>query len=128
MKDRGWVVKLTLFAAVALIALALATARARSIAVEGGAQKGESNTRTVNGQVVNKAGNPLRAVIYLKNTKTLQIRTYIADDGGNFHFQGLSTNIDYQVHAEHEGVSSSVKTIDSFDSRKQLHLLLKIPK
>ncbi len=93
------------------------------------AQKGESNTRSVNGQVTDKAGNPLpKSVVYLKNTKTLQIRTYIADDGGAFHFQGLNTNTDYQLHAEQDGVSSPVRTISSFESRKDIQVTLKIPK
>lgn len=95
----------------------------------GWAQKGESNTRSVNGQVVDKAGNLLpKAVVYLKNTKTLQVRTYIADDSGAFHFQGLNTNTDYQIHAEQDGVSSPVRTISLFDSRKDVQITLKIPK
>ena len=92
-------------------------------------KKGESNTRNVNGQVVDKAGNPLpKAVVYLRNAKTLQIRTYIANEGGNFHFQGLSSNIDYQLHAEYEGLSSPVRTISSFDARKEIQVSLKIPR
>jgi len=92
-------------------------------------QKADSNTRSVNGQVVDKAGNPLpKSVVYLKNTKTLQILTYIADERGAFHFQRLNSNIDYQLHAEHEGTSSPVRTISSFDSRKEIQVTLKIPK
>ncbi len=91
------------------------------------AQKGETNTRSLYGQVTDKDGTPIeKAVVYLKNTKTLQIRTYIADEGGAFRFQGLSPNVDYQVHAEHEGASSPTKTISSFDTRKEVHISLKI--
>lgn len=93
------------------------------------AQKGESNNRTVNGQVVDKSGNPIpKAVVYLKNTKTLQIQTRIADDSGSFHFNGLNPNIDYELHAEYQGASSPVKTISSFDSRKNVSVSLKIDK
>ncbi len=93
------------------------------------AQKGDTQTRTLNGQVLDKAGNPLeKAVVHLKNTKNLQIRTYIADAGGNFHFQGLSVSVDYEVHAEYEGASSAVKTISSFDNRKQVTISLRIDK
>lgn len=93
------------------------------------AQKGETSTRTLHGQVVDKGGNPLaKAVVYLKNTKTLQMRTYIADDGGAFHFQGLAPNVDYEVHAEHDGASSPVKVISGFDSRKEINISLKIDK
>ncbi len=93
------------------------------------AQKGDTQTRTLNGQVLDKASNPLeKAVVHLKNTKSLQIRTYITDQGGNFHFQALSVNVDYEVHAEYEGASSAVKTISSFDNRKQVTISLKIDK
>ena len=79
--------------------------------------------------MVDSSGAPLeKAVVHLKNTKNLQVRTYIADKGGAFHFQGLNFNVDYQFHAEHEGASSPVKTISSFDSRKEIHVSLKIEK
>jgi hypothetical protein len=110
-----------LLAALVLAAFVFATASP--------AQKGESNTRTVTGQVVNKAGDPIvKAVVYLKDVKTLQVRTTFTSDSGAFHFSGLNPNIDYQVHAESDGVSSPVKTISSFDSRKQVNISLKIQK
>ncbi len=92
-------------------------------------QKNETNTRVVHGQATDKGGSPLgKAVVYLKNTKTLQVRTYIAGDGGEFHFQGLNSDADYEVHAEHEGASSSTKNISSYDNRKEVHITLKIEK
>ena len=111
---------------VALLALALARLGGPPVAI---AQKGETETRALHGQVVDRNGASLeKAVVHLKNTKTLQIRTYIADKTGSFHFQGLSFNVDYQVHAEHEGASSPVRTISSFDNRKEIHISLKIEK
>ncbi len=93
------------------------------------AQKGEPETRSVNGSVTTRAGNPVeKAVVYLKNLKTLQVRTYIADEGGAFQFQGLSLNNDYELRAEHEGSSSPTRTISSFDTRKQLNVTLKLNK
>lgn len=92
-------------------------------------KKNESNTRAIEGQVVDKGNNPIpKAIVYLKDAKTLQMRTYIADDTGSFHFRGLSPNNDYEIHAEHDGTSSSVRTISSFDSRKEINVTLKIDK
>jgi hypothetical protein len=34
--------------------------------------------------------------------------------------------VDYEVHAELEGAKSQVKTVSSFDSRKEITLNLKI--
>ncbi len=108
---------------VCLLALAMASAGTAA------AQKGEPETRALSGEVSDKDGAPTeKAVVYLKNTKTLQVRTYIADSKGTFHFQGLSFNVDYQVHAEHEGASSSTKTVSSFDNRKEVRLSLKVEK
>ena len=110
------------FAGVFLFCLLLAAASAAL-------QKGETETRTVRGQVIDPSSNPVpRAIVYLKNTKTVQVRTYIADTSGSFHFQGLNFNVDYQVHAEHEGSSSATRTISSFDSRKDVTISLKIEK
>lgn len=93
------------------------------------AQKGGTDTRALHGQVINKEGAGLeKAVVYLKNTKNLQVRTYIADEGGAFHFQGLATNVDYEVRAEHEGGASPVRTVSSFDSRKEVNLTLRVEK
>ena len=46
------------------------------------------------------------AVVQLKDTKTLQIRSFITQDKGEYHFAGLSTNIDYELKADHDGASS----------------------
>ncbi len=115
----------SLVAAIALVAILFAM----FVPALPAQKKGDTDTRNVNGQVVDKGSNPLpKAVVYLKNTKTLQMRTYIADESGAFHFQGLTGNVDYELHAEHEGASSPVKTISSFDSRKDIQVSLKISK
>ena len=89
----------------------------------------QNDNRTVTGLVVDKGDAPVaKAIVYLKNLKTLQVRTFISDEKGGFQFHGLSTNVDYEVHAESDGASSSTRTISSFDSRKQIHVSLKIDK
>ncbi|HXZ78859.1 MAG TPA: carboxypeptidase-like regulatory domain-containing protein [Terriglobales bacterium] len=86
-----------------------------------------STTRTLQGQVLDAADAGIPdAVVYLKNTKTLGVRTFIADKDGNYRFTALSLNIDYQVYAEHHGSKSEIKTVSSFDTRKTVVLNLKI--
>src|SRR6266508_3857926 len=61
----------------------------------------EPTMRTLVGEVMDKSDNPLpNAIVYLKNTKTLAVKTYIAQQDGNYRFHALSPNVDYEVHAE----------------------------
>ena len=83
--------------------------------------------RSVEGKVTDHNDNPVEnAVVQLKNSKTLQIRSFITKQDGNYSFHRLSTNVDYEVKADHLGVSSSVKTLSVFDSRKKPLINLKL--
>ena len=87
----------------------------------------EPELRTVHGMVVDKDENPVpTSVVYLKNVKTQGVKTYIADDSGSYRFSGLDPNIDYEIHAEHNDLTSSVRTISSYDSRRDMNLVLKL--
>lgn len=68
------------------------------------------------------------AEVQLKNTKNLQIRSYVTQKEGTYFFHGLSPDVDYEVKAQYNGVWSSPKTVSSFDSRKDVTLDLKIKK
>src|ERR1700722_3083890 len=68
--------------------------------------------RTVQGNVVDKGEVPVDSgVVYLKNTRTQDVKTYITDKEGEFRFSGLDLNTDYEVHAEHDGWTSTVRPI-----------------
>jgi hypothetical protein len=87
----------------------------------------DSNVRTVQGTVTDEAGNPISgAVVQLENMKTLQIRSFITKEKGDYYFSELSPDIDYKLHAENHGMVSAVKTLSSFDNRKQATLNLKV--
>jgi hypothetical protein len=89
----------------------------------------DSTTRTVEGRVTNAANQPVaNAVVQLKNTKTLQIRSFITQADGSYHFAGLQTDVEYQVKADHEGVSTSWKTLSVFNSKKTPIINLKLKK
>ena len=90
-------------------------------------KKGDAELRTIRGTVLDKDENPRASgVVYLVNTKTQAVKTYIADDAGNYRFSGLDPNVDYEVHAEHEDMTSSTRTVSSFDSRRDVEVPLKL--
>lgn len=85
------------------------------------------DTRVIQGTVTDAHGAPIAgAVVLLKNTKTLQIRSYIADNDGKYKFYGLSTDINYEVRAETSSMTSSAKLISVFDSKKVTKINLKV--
>jgi hypothetical protein len=89
--------------------------------------RGDVNTRSVEGQVTDSAGNSVvGAVVQLKDTKSLQIRSFVTQKDGAYHFAGLSTNVDYDLKAEHNGSFSASKTLSSFNGRKVATVNLKL--
>jgi hypothetical protein len=88
-----------------------------------------ANTRSVLGTVVSAEDAAVTgAVVQLKNTKTLQIRSYITKEDGAYYFHGLSPDVDYELKADYQGSTSGTKTLSSFDSRKEATLNLKLNK
>ena len=84
-------------------------------------------TRTLQGQVMKSSEAPLPgAVVYLKNTKTMSVRSFVADNAGNYRFTSLSPNVDYEIYAEYKGAKSDTKTLSSFDTRATATINLKI--
>ena len=108
------------------ITLLLALLAAAAVAQE---NKRETQLRTVRGVVIDKSETPVPAsVVFLMNSRTNAVRSYIADDAGNYRFSGLDPNADYEVHAEKDGAKSQTRTVSSFDSRKDIVVNLKIDK
>ena len=91
------------------------------------ADKNQDQGRNVTGQVMTKGEAPLAdAVVYLKNTKTLTIKSFITEKDGGYRFHGLSPNIDYEIYADYQGQKSQTKTISSFYNRNNFTLNIKI--
>lgn len=87
----------------------------------------EGKTRSLTGTVRDDAENPVdSAVVQLKDTKSLQVRSFITKEDGAYQFHGLSVDVDYQVKADKQGSSSGVKTLSVFDSRKSAIINLKL--
>ena len=95
---------------------------------QGKKEKGQSSSeRSVSGVVSDADGSPVPgAVVQLKNTKTLQVRSFIARDKGDYYFHGLSTDVDYELKADANGKSSGTKTLSSFDSKKEATINLQL--
>lgn len=118
MKLRRIIGVVTLFLAAATAAVLLAQEKPRGK---------ESELRTVRGTVVDKQENPVEtAVVYLKNAHTQDIITHLSDTDGTFRFSGLDLNVDYEIHAEKDGMTSSTHSISNFDTRKEFVLALKL--
>ena len=98
---------------------------ASTASAQGG--KHEAQLKTVRGVVLDKSENPVpTGVVFLKNVRTNQVRSYIADNQGNYRFSGLDPNSDYELHAEKDGAKSQTRNVSSFDTRMDIVLNLKL--
>jgi hypothetical protein len=112
------------FGLVALVVMAMA---ATMLFAQGKPKSKDSELRTVRGTVIDKDEAPVdSAVVYLKNLHTQDIVTHLSASDGQFRFSGLDLNVDYEIHAVHEGWTSSSRSISNFDTRKEFVLTLKL--
>ena len=81
--------------------------------------------RVVQGKVTDHENAPVKgAVVYLKDGRS--VKSFIANDQGEYRFGQLAQNTDYEIWAEHDSKKSDVKTISSFDSKNQFYIDLKM--
>jgi hypothetical protein len=100
----------------AALAFSLVPPSAFSAAEPAGFEDPQDRTRTLSGHVFDCHDQALqKAVVYLKNTKSLAVKTYITDpDGG------------YEVCAECNGARGDTKTLSAFDNRKRVNITLRV--
>ena len=90
-------------------------------------KKDKTVGRLLFGKVLDQGDNPLPdAVVYLTNTRTRAVKTYIVGTDGTYRFPALSTAIDYEIYAQYKGRKSDTKSLSQFDDRSQVYLDLKI--
>jgi hypothetical protein len=83
--------------------------------------------RMLTGRVLDRHDNPVvNAVVYLSNTRTRAMKSYIVSQDGNFRFPELAANVDYELYAQYKGQKSETKTVSQFDDRKQVNIVLRI--
>jgi len=87
----------------------------------------EPQSKVLLGKILDVGDNPLAgAVVYLTNTRTRAVKTYIAGKDGDYRFPGLTENTDYEVYAQYQGHKSETKSVSQFDSRATVSVNLKI--
>lgn len=83
--------------------------------------------RLIQGKVVDTGGQGLPgAIVYLKDLKTLGVKSFISTQDGSYRFGQLGSNSDYELWAELKGKKSSTKSISSFDQKKVFTITLRI--
>ena len=68
------------------------------------------------------------AVVQLKDVRTLQMRSYITQANGEYHFSSLKIDDDYELEARNNSLTSGPKKISIFDNRKVVIQNLKADK
>jgi hypothetical protein len=83
--------------------------------------------RLLSGRVIDKEDNPVvNAIVYVTDTRSRAVKTYIVGPDGNYRFPALSASVDYEVYAQFNGKTSDTKRISQFDDRKTLNVVLRI--
>jgi len=83
--------------------------------------------RLLFGKVLDGGDNPLSdAVVYVTNTRTRAVKTYIVGKDGAYRFPALSSAVDYEVYAQFNNHKSDTKSVSQFDDRPQVYMVLKI--
>jgi Carboxypeptidase regulatory-like domain len=83
--------------------------------------------RLLIGKVLDRDDNPVtNAIVYVTDTRTHAVKTYIVGPDGMFRFPALAANVDYEVYAQLNGKSSDTKRVSQFDDRKQVSIVLKV--
>jgi hypothetical protein len=83
--------------------------------------------RVVSGHVLDDGDKPVKdAVVYLKDTRTLAVKSYLSGADGAYRFGQLSTTTDYEIWAESGPKKSKTRTISSFDTKSQFTIDLKL--
>ena len=81
-------------------------------------KKPRPTSKMLTGTVTDKADQPIAsAVVYLKNSKTLVVKSFFTQQDGSYRFPQLALNTDFEIWAEKDGKKSDSKSISQFDDR-----------
>jgi hypothetical protein len=90
-------------------------------------KKDKRQGRLLFGKVLDQHDDPVpRAIVYLTDTRSHAVKTYIAGPDGSYRFPGLSVTADYEVYAQHNSDKSEAKSVSQFDDRPEVYIDLKI--
>ena len=83
--------------------------------------------RVVSGLVVDANSAPMPGVtVFLKDLKSKNIRSFTSDAKGSYRFTQVNMAQDHELWAEKDGKKSVVKTVSSWDTRKEYVQELKL--
>src|SRR5271170_3072246 len=120
MNRKQFVITAVTLACVLVVALA-------AVSGAGLDKKDKTVGRLLFGKVLDPQDNPLAdAVVYVTNTRTRAVKTYIVGPDGTYRFPALSNAVDYEVYAQYKGHKSDTKSVSQFDDRSQVYLDLKV--
>jgi hypothetical protein len=90
-------------------------------------KKGDENVRSLTGMVRDNNDQPVEgAIVQIKDTKSLKVRSFITQADGQYRFNSLSSDVDYEVKARFKDTESELKTLSLYDGRKQAVINLKV--
>jgi Carboxypeptidase regulatory-like domain len=93
----------------------------------GAASAQNAKYKTLDGKVLGNGDAPLpNAIVYLHDSKTDGIRSFITTQDGTYRFGQVSPDIDYTVWAKYKDAQSGTKPISSYDSRMRVTIDLHI--
>lgn len=117
----GGTLRTVRLAGVLLFLLAAASAAMPTAAAQ------DFGLKQLQGKVLGASDAPLNgAIVYLQNSRNNDIKSYISESDGAYHFASLAADTDYTVWASYKGKKSPRKRISSFDTRKQVYIDLHI--
>ena len=120
MNRERFVIKAVTLACVLCTVLAAVSAAALD-------KKDKTVGRLLFGKVLDPQDNPLPdAIVYLTNTRSRAVKTYIVGPDVTYRFPALSTATDYEVYAQYKGRKSETKSVSQFDDRSQVYVDLKV--
>ena len=91
------------------------------------AQAQNLGQRVVMGSVVDASSAPVSgATVFLKDLKSKSIRSYTSAADGRFRFTQVNMAEDHELWAEKDGKKSAVKTVSSWDARKEFETELRL--
>jgi len=83
------------------------------------AQAQNIGMRTVSGTVLDGNSQAVSgATVFIRNEKTKTIRSFDSTADGHFHFAQVDMSTDFDLWAEKDGKKSAIKTVSSWDARK----------
>jgi hypothetical protein len=66
------------------------------------------------------------ATVFLKDLKSKNIRSFTSAEKGRFRFASVNMAQDHELWAEKDGKKSVVKSISSWDTRKEIEIELRL--